>query len=370
MTYHRPAWAEINLDAVFENIISIKGLLRKSTRFMAVIKANAYGHGLLPIAKAAASGGADRLGVALLEEAIELRDGGIELPIQILAEVPKEGAWDIARYRFIPTVYTESFMEALIKTAIDQRVGINVHLKMDTGMNRAGTDVETAVRLYEMASKTGLITVEGVFTHFAEADIPDGGYTKDQLEKFLALKKRLPSIGMWHAANSAAAMFLPVSQLDMVRIGIAMYGLQPSVVRPSPVTLRPALTLKSKVALVKRIKRGEGVSYGLTYRAERDLDIGLVPIGYGDGYSRILSNKSEVLVRGKRLKTIGNICMDQFVIEIPQDVKVAPGEEVTLIGNDGVDVIAAEEIAALLGTINYEVVCMVNKRIPRIYVNK
>ncbi len=364
----RPVWAEIDLAAVKANLGAIRGRLARQTKIMAVVKANAYGHGLVPVAQAALEAGADRLGVAIVEEALDLRAAGIDAPIQILSEPPSGAAEEIAAYHLIPAVYSLDLARALNRRAQAEGKTITVHLKIDTGMHRAGAAVDDAVELYQAVRRLGSLEVEGAFTHFACADTPDDPFTATQLRTFLSLKKALPEISLWHAANSAAALFLPETQLDMARIGIAMYGLQPSA-KPAPVRLRPALSLKAKIGFVRELKAGEGVSYGLTYTAKKRVKVAVLPIGYGDGYSRLLSNKGEVLISGQRVRIIGNICMDQTLVELG-NVGAAAGDEAVLIGSQGRQRISAEEIAALLGTINYEVVCMINKRVARVYLKE
>jgi len=361
----RPVWAEIDLRAIAANLAAIKARLAPATKIMAIVKANAYGHGLVPVAKKAGESGADRLGVALVEEALELREAGLDMPIQILSEPPVGAADEIAAYRLIPAVYSFELAQTLSRKAQAIQEPITVHLKVDTGMHRVGASLDRSLELYQSIRRLPGLEVEGIFTHFACADSPEDPFTAKQLHAFLQLKKALPEVQVWHAANSAAAIFMPETHLDMVRIGIAMYGLQPSA-QPSPIPLKPALSLRAKISFVQELKAGEGVSYGLTYKARRQVTVATLPIGYGDGYSRLLSNKGEVLIGGRRVKIIGNICMDQMLVELDR-VKAAAGDEVVLIGAQGRETISAEEIAAWLGTINYEVVCLINNRVARVY---
>jgi len=363
----RPVWAEIDLAAIKSNLAAIRAGLSPRSQLMAVVKANAYGHGLIPVAEAALKAGAQRLGVALVEEAIELREAGIEAPIHALSEPPLLAADEIAAYNLIPALYSLDLAEALSLKARTAQVTLRVHLKVDTGMHRVGVQPDQALELYNAVRRLPGLKIEGVFTHFACADDPDDPYTDRQLKTFLELKKALPEVAVWHAANSAAAIFRPETHLDMVRIGIAMYGLQPAI-KPSPIALKPALALKTQVGFVQELKPGEGVSYGLIYKTKRRVKVATLPIGYGDGYSRLLSNKGEVLIAGQRVKIIGNICMDQSLVELG-DVRAAAGDEVVLIGEQGEDRISAEEMAALVGTINYEVVCQINNRVARVYQN-
>ncbi len=372
----RPAWAEIDLEAIAKNIKTLKQLAQPNTLFMAVVKADAYGHGAVPVSRVALKSGADRLGVALVEEAIELRDQNINAPIHILSEIPPEDyeASQVVSRGLIPTVCQILVAEKLSRAAVQSGKSVKVHIKVDTGMNRLGipADPEGAVNFVKRVRELPNVEVEGIFTHFALADKPQSDSTERQFERFQrvtsALEKNGIKVPIEHAANSAAIMTKPETHLDMVRAGISIYGLPPSPGLSKIVELKPALSLKAKISYLKRVPAGEGVSYGLTYRTNKATLIATLPIGYADGYSRSLSNKSDVLVRGKRARVTGTICMDQFMVDVNHisDVKVT--DEVTLIGSQGSQEITADEIAALMGTINYEVVCAIGKRVPRVYI--
>ncbi len=362
----RPVWAEVDLEAVYKNITAISGLLEPDTLIMAVVKADAYGHGSVPVAETAVAAGAARLGVALVEEAAELRAAGLDPPIHLLSEPPAEAAEAVVDLDLIPTVYTKTWLSALNAAAGDRGRELAIHIKVDTGMHRVGAVPDQALELTRVVrDDLTYLRLEGVMTHLACADEIGDDYTNEQLETFKRLRADLSGVELWHAANSAGTFFWPQSRLDMVRIGIAMYGLQPSR-ESSPVSLTPVLSLKTKVAFVHELAAGEGVSYGLTYRATGPQTVAVLPIGYGDGFSRRLSNKGEVLVNGRRARLIGNVCMDQCLIRV--EGPVAVGDEVVLIGRHGEDEITAEELADIIGTINYEVVCMLNSRVPRRYV--
>lgn len=360
----RAAWIEVNLKHIKDNIRSIKSLLKPTTKFMAVIKANAYGHGLLPVAQAAQEAGADRLGVALITEAVALRKAGFTLPIHILSETALDDAPLIWKYRLIPTVYSEKMLSALA-AAVPNNWLLPIHLKVDTGMHRVGADLEKIQSLYRLAEKSQNLFVEGVFTHFACADEAENSFTKQQLKLFLSLKEQI-NARLWHCANSAATFYFPESHLDMVRVGISLYGLLPGK-QKLPVELKPALSLRAKIAHLRQIKKGEGVSYGLTFKASEPKKIAVIPLGYGDGYSRRLSNLASVIVRGKRQPVVGNVCMDQLLVALSQHELVEVGDEVILIGRQRDTEITAEELAEKSGTINYEIVCALNERLPRIY---
>lgn len=343
---------------------------------MAVVKADAYGHGAVPVARIALKSGADRLGVALLEEAIQLRDQDVHAPIHILSEIPPEDyeASQVVARDLTPTVYQMPVAEKLSRAAVRAEKNVRVHIKVDTGMHRLGisVDPEEVIDFVRRIQKLPNLEVEGIFTHFAMADKPQSDFTDRQFERFQQILKALEKNGIKvpikHAANSAAIMTKPETHLDMVRAGISIYGLPPSSELKQIVQLEPALSLKTKISYLKRVPAGEGISYGLTYQTEKPTLIATLPVGYADGYSRSLSNRSEVLVRGKRARVAGTICMDQFMVDVNHIPNVKVGDEVTLIGRQGGEEITADEIAELMSTINYEVVCAIGKRVPRIYV--
>lgn len=371
MEYRRPVWAEVSLEAVENNTKFFGDLVGQDVLLMAVVKADGYGHGAYEVAKASISAGANRLGVALVEEGTDLRQRGIEVPIQILTEIPPSAAELVVANDLTATVCSKGVADGLAEAASKLGKKAKVHVKVDTGMNRIGLFPEEALDYLTYLSKLPSIEVEGIFTHFALADRPESDFTKQQLEKFTKLIDFLEQHGfnipIKHAANSAATMFFPASHFNMVRIGIALYGLYPSNTRTQDFKIFPALSLKGKVALVKRIGAGEGVSYGQTYQAAKPTYVATLPLGYADGYTRLLSNKSQVLIGGKRRKVAGTICMDQLMVEIGQELDVGVGDEVVLIGQQGKEEIRAEELADILGTINYEIVCMISKRVPRLY---
>jgi alanine racemase len=372
----RPVWAEIDLTAITHNTGVLKGLLHPDTMFMAVVKANGYGHGANRVAEAALAAGADRLGVATVEEAAQLMAAGFDAPIHILSEAPANPADSaiIAENGFIATVCRKQTADALSQAAEDVGQEVLVHVKLDTGMNRLGLkdDLETVAEFLRYLGRLPGIKAEGVFTHFATADDPKSDFSRRQLNRFTAVTGGLDKQGLCppikHAANSAAIINFPESHLDMVRAGIALYGLNPSPSFAGRADIRPALSLKAGVSFVKDVPAGEGVSYGLTYTTTRDSRIATLPLGYADGYSRLLSNMTDVLISGKKAPNVGTICMDQFMIDVTGISGVEPGTEVVLIGHDGGQSITADDIAARMGTINYEIVCMISDRVPRIYV--
>lgn len=368
----RSAWVEVDLEAVTENVRTLKGLLKPGVLFMAVVKADGYGHGAVPVAEAALAGGAERFGVALLEEGIALRKAGITVPIHLLSELAFDEIPSIIENDLVPTVYTSVFAEGLNENARGRGLKVKVHLKVDSGMNRVGIPVAEAVETIESISRLASLEIEGIFTHFALADAPECDFTRTQLARFQAVLSELGSKGLnipvRHAANSAATILYPETHFEMVRCGISIYGLHPSNATKGKIGLRPTLTLKARIPFLKSIESGAGVSYGHTFRAEHPTRVATLPLGYADGYTRLLSNRSQVLVRGQRASVIGNICMDQLMVDVTAVPGVKVDDEVVLIGRQGDDEVSADELAEILGTINYEIVCGFSKRLPRIYV--
>jgi alanine racemase len=373
----RPVWAEIDLTAISHNIGVLRRLARPGALFMAVVKANAYGHGAIPVAQEAIAAGADRLGVATIEEAVQLAQAGITVPIQILSEIPADTADLCAAldHGFILTVCRRETATALSKSAVASGKIAKTHVKVDTGMNRLGisADPTDAVEFVKDLLALPSLDVEGIFTHFATADDPESDFSRTQLTRFTKVLDALGEQGICppvrHAANSAAIIDFPESHLDMVRAGIAVYGLNPSAAFAGRADLKPSLSLKTKVTFVKDVPAGEGISYGLTYMTVRPGKIATLPLGYADGYSRMLSNKTAVLINGTRAPNVGTICMDQFMVDVSDIQGVEPGAETVLIGQQGQARITADDIAAALGTINYEVVCLIGARVPRVYIS-
>jgi alanine racemase len=338
---------------------------------MAVVKADGYGHGAVQVSKEALECGADRLGVALPEEGIVLRKAGIMAPIQILGEIHPLASLMVIENDLIPTLCSTVVADALGREAGRLGQRIKVHIKVDTGMNRLGLPVNDVPDFMGYLKQYPSLEVEGIFTHFACADDPDSDYTQKQLSSFRKLLSKLESSGsrfsLKHAANSAATIFFPETHLDMVRIGIALYGLHPSEATKNKINLEPVLSLISVVSQLKSVSAGEGASYGLTYKAAKDTKLALLPLGYGDGYTRLFSNKAEVVIAKQRFPIVGNVCMDQSLVEVGEANNIEVGDEVVLIGKQGGQEISADELAGILGTINYEITCMINKRVPRRY---
>lgn len=369
MQHYRNTWAEINLDAVDANVKQIKRKLAKETQIMAVVKANAYGHGAIPIAQQALRSGATALAVALLEEGLNLREAGIKAPILVLSWVPPESARVAAEQDITLTVYQREWLMRIPHQQLKQP--LSLHLKWDTGMGRVGMRTKAELtEVIQVLNKTPNIHLTGVYTHFATADEADLTFYQEQSEqfsKFLAFLKTIwPHPVLIHSSNSAASIRFPEKTDHYVRFGIALYGLYPSAVvkENDLISLQPAFSLHSRLIHVKQIQAGDTVSYGQEYTAKKNEWIGTIPIGYGDGWSRRSQNAS-VLVDGKRCVIVGRVCMDQTMIRLDKSYEI--GTKVTLIGEQQNNHISVDEIAEHLGTINYEIPCMINERVPRIY---
>lgn len=367
--FYRKTWAEIDLTALKENVRNMKRHIGEHVHLMAVVKANAYGHGDAQVAKAALAEGASILAVALLDEALSLRAQGIEEPILVLGAVPPEYASIAAEKRIIVTGYSAGWLKDVLGFLDETEAPLEYHLKIDTGMGRLGCKSEEEIKeMMEMTEASDKLNCTGVFTHFATADEKDTDYFDMQLDRFKELISPLPLDRlMVHSSNSAAGLRFREQLFNAVRFGISMYGLAPSteIKDELPFRLREVFSLHTELTHVKKIKKGESVSYGATYTAERDEWIGTVPVGYADGWLRRLAG-TEVLIDGKRQKIAGRICMDQFMISLAEEYPV--GTKVTLIGKQQDEWISVDEIAQNLQTINYEITCMISSRVPRMFL--
>lgn len=370
----RPTRAIVDLDAIVHNVRSIKALVGPEVRLMAVVKADAYGHGLVPVARAALRAGAEWLGVALPEEGAALRGAGIRAPILVLGPTPPAQAEEVVAGGLDQMVHSVPLAETLSRAAGKARRRVAVHLKVDTGMGRVGVPVEEVGTLAGAIGRLPGLRLRGVMTHFAAADAPDTAHAREQLRRFHEALvspplRAIPSL-LRHAANSAAAFALPEARLDMVRIGIALYGCPPSPKAPPPVPLRPALTLETRVAQVRWVPPGTTVSYGCTFVAPTRMRIATLPVGYGDGFPRALSNRGAVLLRGRRAPVVGRVCMDMVMVDVTGIPEVEEGDPVVLLGVQGTEAIPADAWAALADTISYEVLCGIGPRVPRLYVGE
>lgn len=376
-TYQRVC-AEVNLDAIRHNAQYLKEQTDSHTKMAAVIKADGYGHGSVPIAQCLEP--FDFLwgfAVATSEEAFLLRENGVQKPVLVLGSVFPYAYERMAAEDIRATVFSKEMLPALSQAA--ERVGkpVKVHVKVDTGMARIGiTPDEEGIAFISALMeyvRGDSLELEGIFTHFARADERDRTDAERQLVLFKGFLERLQAesdieMQLRHCANSAAILAFPESDLDMVRAGIALYGLHPSDEVPGgPSGLEPALSLRSRVVFVKTLRKGQSVSYGGTFTAERDMRIATIPVGYGDGYPRSLSGQGSVLIHGKRAAILGRVCMDQFMVDVSDIPEVVEGDIVTLIGSDGEERITAEELGALSGRFNYELVCDLGRRVPRVF---
>ena len=368
----RPTRAIINLAALRHNVKQIRRHLPESTRFIAVVKANAYGHGAIPVSRVALSAGADWLAVAIPEEAVELRAAGFHAPILVLGmSLPEQSAM-FADYGLIAAVGSLASLDAfdLVGKKKDNRV--RVMIKLDTGMGRVGLQPADAVQFVEQALERSGIEVCGLFTHFAAADEADSSFTHRQLACLQQIIQELRSKGvslpLLSAANSAATDAFPASHFDAVRPGIILYGLPPAPDMPLQIDLQPVMSLVTRIVHLKQVPADTPVSYGCTHRTSRPTWLATLPVGYADGYSRHLSNKGFVLVNGIRRPVVGRVCMDQTVIDLGPECDAAVGDEAVLFGRQGQAEISLTELAGLAGTINYELACAVSPRVPRVYV--
>ena len=418
-------WAEIDLNAIAHNARELKRHVGEKTELMAVVKANGYGHGAVPVAKVALDNGASRLAVHRTLEGVQLRQAGITAPVLIMGYTLPAQAETIVRWHLTPTVNTPEQAQALSAAAShppfippnpstssghrfggERGGGLPIHVKVDTGMGRFGLLPEEVEDFVQAISALPGLILEGLYTHFALADAADKTYTLQQFEIYLEVVKRLEEAGFTipikHVANSAATLHLPQTHLDMVRCGIALYGLRPSSEVDPTIPLRPAMALKSRVARVRTLPPGSSISYGCTYTTSEPTLVALVPVGYGDGYHRLLSNRGQVLIRGQRASIVGRVCMDQLVVKVtaptpnpspesrggeeaprppaslpPQSwgergaggsPNVQQDDEVVLLGRQGDDEITAEEVGAWAETINYEVTTSISPRVTRVYL--
>lgn len=366
----RPVWAEVDVRAIRHNVAAIRRRLAERCHYLAVVKANGYGHGDVESAKASLEGGASWLGVVLVDEGIRLREAGIDAPILLMHEPPPERASDVLRHALTPSVFTERGVAGLADASERAGKSVAVHLKIDTGLNRLGVPIARLSDFVATLAKEPRINIEGAFSHFAFADEPANPFIEQQLTRFADALELLAREGitpaLTHIGNSAAALSRPDTHFDMVRVGIATYGLSPGPAVPGTEMLEPAMSLKAEVAMVKRVPAGEGVSYGLRYRLDRPGTIASLPLGYADGWARRLSGRADVLIGGRRHPAVGTVCMDSFMVDLADD-ECDVGDEAVLIGAQGDERITADEVAERSETINYEIVTSISARVPRVY---
>jgi alanine racemase len=368
----RPVWAEIDLNAIRANVRALRALVAPAA-LCAVVKADGYGHGAVEVSRAAVDAGADCLAVALVEEGVELRDAGIDVPVLVLSEPVADAAETVVAYGLTPVVYTASGIDALAKAAASHSADgpLAVHLKVDTGMHRVGCDPLEAVDLAVHIGEHAELRLAGVCTHFAVADEPENGYSHVQQQVFdgtvAAIEARGIETGIVHACNTAGAITMPDARYDMVRAGIGVYGVPPTPGLADAVDLTPAMSVKARVSYVRTYPPHTPMSYGLRYETPATARIATIPIGYADGVPRELAHHGgEVLIGGRRRRIAGTVTMDQLMVDMGDD-PVAVGDEVVLLGRQGDEQITADEWAERVGTIAYTIVCGVGPRVPRRY---
>ena len=366
--------AEVSIEAIKHNYHEIRKLIPHSTGIMGIVKADGYGHGAAEIANILQEEGVDQLAVAIAKDGEELRKSGITKPILVLGYTPAADIEALITYDLTQTVFSFEMAEFISREAKKFGKSINVHIKVDTGMGRIGflADPQSIEEIKKIAQLPN-INMEGIFTHFSTADEVDKTYTRDQWSIFTGFLNELHEAGIEfpivHAANSAATMGHPYTHVNMVRPGIIMYGYYPSdYLHGKKINLKPAMTLKTQVVHIKELSKEHYIGYGRKYCTTRETKIATIPIGYADGYSRRLSNKGRVLIRGQYANVIGNICMDQFMVDVSHIPDITVGDEVVVFGTQGDKTVTIEELARLTDTINYEIMCMIGKRVPRIYV--
>jgi len=368
---HR-TWAEVNLSHIIHNYEQIKRATGPGVKVLAAVKANAYGHGAVPVSRALAEAGVDMLGIAALSEAIELREAGLRLPMLLFGCVLPDGIGEALEHAVSLTVCDTDLADDVSEAARRLGRAASVHVKIDTGMGRIGVRHDEALELIRHVSALEAVSLDGIWTHFPAADETDVSFAHEQLALFGAVVEAMEADGipvpLRHAANSGAIAQIPEAHLDMVRPGLALYGYHPTADRVLPLDLRPGMTLKTRISFVKKLPTGASVSYGRTFVTRRPTRAATLPVGYADGFNRLRSNEGEVLVRGRRAPIIGRICMDQCVVDVTDVPEAQLGDEVVLYGTQGAETISVESVAKALGTIPNEVVCAVGARVPRVHI--
>ena len=367
----RQVWTEVNLQTLRDNYNKLQAYTK--SEMMPIVKADAYGHGLIPVVKTLMGCGVKRFGVALLQEALEIKAVFPELTVMVIGATELDQMDTLIKAEIIPTIFQLSQAQALSEAAVKQNRTVSLHIKFDTGMNRIGFREIDFAEIMEIPTLPNLF-IEGIFTHFATSDVRDLSFAREQLKRFQAFYEKLKTAGLTipirHVANSAAIIQFPESHFELVRPGISLYGLTPSSQIGGNVGLEPVMSWKAKVSHVKSIKTGETVSYGRTFQAAYPTRVATIPVGYADGLRRALSNHGEMLVQGTRAVMIGRVCMDQTMLEVTKIPGVQVGDIVTILGKDGYEQITATEMAEWIDTISYEVVCGISKRVPRVYLDR
>lgn len=367
--HSRPTWAEIDLSCLGFNLAQIKRFVSPEVKIMPIVKADAYGHGLVEVSQYLLSQGIDYLGIATVDEGMILRDSGIGIPLLILGSITPEETEAVLEYNLIPTVCNLEVATRFNNLALQKNRHANVHIKIDTGMGRIGISCQEALDFFLKLKELPNLVIEGIWTHFASAE--EAEFTNVQLNRFNFVIGGLRQLGFnflyIHAANSTAILRNKESHFNLVRPGLTLYGVYPDASLREIVELKPVMMIKTRTVFLKKVSAGQSISYGRTFITSRESLIATLPVGYGDGYSWLLSNRGVVLVKGMRVPVVGRVCMDQIMIDVTEVPDVKIGEEVVLVGQQGNERITAEELASMATTIPYEVLCKISPRIPRIY---
>lgn len=367
----RPTFCAIDLEALRWNFQEVRKKTGPGVKVLSIVKANAYGHGACEVSRTLDGAGSDAFGVATLEEGVELREAGIQSPILILAGLYPDQLDAMRQFRLTPAVYDLDTLHDLEALAQSRGISLNFHLKVDTGMGRIGPlALEIDSWLPEL-QKLKALRLEGLFSHFSQAESVHGNYTQRQLETFRHVVQRLRDEGhrpfLIHLANSAAVITLPAAHFTMVRPGLMLYGVYPSPKMEDRVALRPVLSWKTRILQLKKVPEGSSISYGQTFVTQKESLIAILPVGYADGYPRLLSNRAAVLVRGKRAPIVGRVCMDLTMVDVTDIGEVQQGDDVVLLGKQGEEAISADEMARWADTISYEILTSIGPRVPRVY---
>ena len=371
---HRPTWVEIDLNALRHNLLAVKKRIGPQIKILGIVKADAYGHGDYEVSRVLLNNGVEMLGIAILEEGIQLRNTGIKAPLLLLGGVFEEQIDSIIHYDVTPTVYDLKLAEVLSKKATYFNKKLKVHVYVDTGMGSIGVKHDNAVEFVKFVKNLKNLIIEGIYTHCSSSDEKDSAFTNVKIKRFRDVLAALDSmnarIPLRHMANSGAILGYPEAYFTMVRPGLSLYGLYPSADVSRDIGIRPVMSFKTRIIHIKDMESGDVVGYDRAYRITKPTRVATLHLGYDDGYNRLLSNQGEVLIRGKKASIIGRVCMDQCFVDVTNIKDVSVGDEAVLYGSQGQETIPIESIAKQLNTIPYEVTCSISKRVPRIYTNK
>lgn len=371
---HRPTWVEIDLNALRHNLFAIKKWVGPQIKILGIVKADAYGHGDYEVSRVLLSNGVEMLGIAIVEEGIQLREKGIKTPLLILGGIFEEQIDTVIQYDLTPTVYDLKLADVLSKRAYHFNKVIKVHVYVDTGMGSIGVKHNKAVEFIKSLKDMKNLFIEGIYTHCSSSDENDSSFTNLQIKRFRAILDALDTIKaripLRHMANSGAIIGYPEAYFTMVRPGLSLYGLYPSEDVSRDIGLKPVMSFKTRIIHIKEMDTGDVVGYGRGYSIIKPTRVAILPVGYADGYNRLLSNQGKVIIRGRKSPIIGLVCMDQCFVDVTHIKDVSVGGEVVLYGSQGEETIPIESIAKQLDTIPYEVTCSISKRVPRIYTNK